>query len=51
MIVQNLRNAAKATIIRGKYIAIQADLKKQEKTQISSLILHIKGARKRINEG
>ena len=31
--IQNLRDAAKA-VLRGKFIAIQAYLKKQEKSQI-----------------
>ena len=39
--VQNLWNAAKA-VLRGKYIAIQAFLKKQEKSQIYNLTLHLK---------
>ena len=30
------------TVLRGKFIAIQAYLKKQEKHQINSLILHLK---------
>ena len=39
--IQNLWDAAKA-VLRGKYIAIQAYLKKQEKSQISNLTLHLK---------
>ena len=39
--VQNLWDAAKA-VLRGKYIAIQAFLKKQEKSQIHNLTLHLK---------
>ena len=39
--VQNLWNAAK-TILRGKFIAIQAYLKKQEKSKINTLTLHLK---------
>ena len=39
--LQNLWDAAKA-ILRGKFIAIQAYLKKQEKSQINNLIIHIK---------
>ena len=35
--VQNLWDAAKA-VVRGKYIAIQAYLKKQEKSQIQNLL-------------
>ena len=38
---QNLWDAAKA-VLRGKYIAIQSCLKKQEKTQINNLTLHLK---------
>jgi len=41
MTVQNLWNAAKA-VLRGKYIAIQAFLKKQERSQIHNLTLHLK---------
>jgi len=29
-------------VLRGKFIAIQADLKKQEKNQINNLTLHLK---------
>ena len=39
--VQNLWDAAKA-VLRGKFIAIQAYLKKQEKSQIKNLTLHLK---------
>ena len=39
--IQNLWNAAKA-VLRGKFIAIQAYLKKQEKSQINYLTLHLK---------
>ena len=39
--IQNLWDAAKA-VLRGKFIAIQAYLKKQEKFQISNLTLHLK---------
>ena len=38
--VQNLWNAAKA-VPRGKFIAVQAYLKKQEISQINNLILHL----------
>ena len=38
---QNLWDAAKA-ILRGKFIAIQAHLRKQEKAQINKLTLHLK---------
>ena len=39
--IQNLWDAAKA-VLRGKFIAIQSYLKKQEKSQINNLTLHIK---------
>ena len=39
--VKNLMGVAKA-ILRGKFIAIQSYLKKQEKPQINNLILHLK---------
>ena len=38
---QNLWDATKV-IIRGKYTAIQAFLKKEERSQIHNLILHLK---------
>ena len=38
---QNLWNAAK-TVQRGKFIVIQACPRKQEKSQIKNLTLHIK---------
>ena len=41
MTIQNLWDAAKA-VLRGKFIAIQAYLKKQEKSQINNLTLHLK---------
>ena len=41
MMIQNLWDATKA-ILRGKFIAIQAYLKKQEKSQINNLTLHLK---------
>ena len=37
---QNLWNAAKA-VLRGKFIAIQSYLKKQEKHHIDNLTLHL----------
>lgn len=39
--VQNLWDAAKA-VLRGKYIAIQAFLKKQERSKIPNLTLYLK---------
>ena len=39
--IQNLQDAAKA-VLRGKFIAIQAYLKKQEKSQVNNLTLHLK---------
>ena len=39
--IQNLWDAAKA-VLRGKFIAIQSYLRKQEKSQTNNLILHIK---------
>ena len=41
MTTQNLWNAAKA-VLRGKIVAIQSYLKKQEKHQIDNLTLYIK---------
>ena len=38
---QNLWGTIKA-VLRGKFIAIQAYLKKQEKSQINNLTLHLK---------
>ena len=38
---QNLWYAAKA-FLRGKFMAIQSYLKKQEKSQINNLTLHLK---------
>ena len=38
---QNLRDTVK-TVLRGRFIAIQAYLKKQEKSQINNLTLHLK---------
>ena len=39
--IQTLWDAAKA-VLRGKYIAIQAYLKKQEKSPIQNLTAHLK---------
>ena len=41
MTTQNLWDAAKA-VLRGKFIAIQFYLKKQEKHRIDNLTLHLK---------
>ena len=41
MTFQNLWDGAKA-VLRGKFIAIQAHLRKQEKAQINKLTLHLK---------
>ena len=38
---QNLWNTGKA-VLRGRFLAIQAYLKKQEKSQLNNLTLHIK---------
>ena len=46
MTTQNLWNAAKA-VLRGKFIAIQFYLKKQEKHQIDNLTLHLKQMEKK----
>ena len=43
--IQNLWDVAKA-ILRGKFIAIQAYLRKQEKSQINNLTLHLKDPEK-----
>ena len=44
--ILNLWAAAKA-VLRGKFIAIQAYLKKQEKSQINNLTLHLKELNKK----
>ena len=41
MTTQRLWDAAKG-VLRGKFIAIQPDIKKQEKHQIDNLTLHVK---------
>ena len=43
--IYNLWDAAKA-VLRGKFIAIQAYLKKQENSQINNLTLHLKDLEK-----
>ena len=43
--IQNLWDAAKA-LLRGKFIAIQSYLKKQEKSQINNLTIHLKKLQK-----
>ena len=37
---QNLRDSVKA-VLRGRFIAVQAHLNKQEKNQINNLTLHL----------
>ena len=39
--IQNLWDTVKA-VLRGRFIALQAYLRKQEKTQINNLTLHLK---------
>ena len=46
MTVQNLWYEAKA-VLRGKFIAIQTNLKKQEKHPTDNLTLHLKQLKKR----
>ena len=43
--IQNLCDATKA-VLRGKFIAIQTYLKKQEKSQINNVTLHLKELQK-----
>ena len=45
-ITQNLWDTVKA-VLRGRFIAIQAYLKKQEKSQINNLTLHLKQLEKK----
>ena len=45
MTTQNLWDSVKA-VLRGRFIAIQAYLKKQEKNQINNLTLHLKQLKK-----
>ena len=47
--ISNLWDTGKA-VLRGKFIAIQAHLKKQEKPQINNLTLHLKQLKKKNNE-
>ena len=49
MTTQNLWDAAKA-VLRGKFIAIQSYLKKQEKHRIHNLTLHLKQLEKEEEE-
>ena len=49
MTTQNLWDSVKA-VLRGRFIAIQAYLKKQEKNQINNLTLSPKATRKRRNK-
>ena len=46
---QNLWDAAKA-VLRGKFIAIQAYLKKQEKSEVNNLTLHLKELEKALTQ-
>ena len=46
MTTQNLWDVAKA-VLRGKFIAIQSYLKKQEKHRIDNLTLHLKQMEKK----
>ena len=41
MTIQNLWDTVKA-VLRGRFIAVQTYLKKQEKNQINNLTLHLK---------
>ena len=49
MTTQNLWDAAKA-VLRGKFIALQSYLKKQEKHLIDNLTLHLKQLEKEEQE-
>ena len=49
MTTPNLWNSVKA-VLRGRFIAIQAYLKKQEKNQINNLTLHLKQEKRRNEE-
>ena len=48
-IVQNLWDAVKP-VVRGKFIAIEAYLKKQEKSQVNNLPLYLKELEKKTNK-
>ena len=48
--VQNLWDTAEA-VLRGKFIAIQSYLRKQEKLQINNLTLHLKQLEKEEQTG
>ena len=48
MMIDNLWNAAKG-ILRGKFITIISYLKKQEKSQVNNLTLHLKQLEKNNN--
>ena len=45
MTIQNLWDTAKA-VLRGKFTAIKLYLKKQEKSQINNITLHLKQLKK-----
>ena len=49
MTTQNLWGAAKA-VLKWKFIAIEAHIKKQEKSQINNLTLHLKQLEKKNKE-
>ena len=49
MTTQNLWDTAKA-VLRGKFIAVQSYLKKQEKYRIDYLTLHLKQLEKKENK-
>ena len=49
MLFRSLWDAAKA-VLRGKFIAIQAYLKKQEKSQVNNLTYHLKEVGKKIEQ-
>ena len=48
-ITQNLWDTVKV-VLGGRFIAVQAYVKKQEKIQINNLTLHLKQLEKRRNE-